>query len=72
MEVDMMLLKLREITKTPDPEIMVLPYGNNNPEEVISWIASLSDEEFCLLMQTPIIFQAKKFYNDIRKKVKGR
>ena len=68
---DIMLQKLRKVTKTPYPEIMCLPYGNGNPDEVIDWIVNLSDEDFHLLMQTPIIIQAKMFYTNIRKKVKG-
>ena len=62
-----MLLKLREIVKTPYPDVMILPFGNSSPVEVINWISSLSEEEFSLLMQTPIISQAKMFYTKIRK-----
>ena len=65
MEKDM-LLKLREVVKTPHPECMVLPFGNNKPEEVINWIKGLDEEEFTLLMKTPIIVQAKIFYKKIR------
>ena len=62
-----MLLKLREIVKTPYPEVMILPFGNSSPVEVINWISSLSEEEFNELMKTPIISQAKMFYTKIRK-----
>jgi hypothetical protein len=65
-----MLLRLRKTIKTPEPEIMALPYGNGKPQEVIDWILSLSDEEFSLLMQTPIIIYAKMFYSKIRKERK--
>ena len=51
-------------------EVMVLPYGNSKPEEVLDWILDLSDEEFNLLMKTPIIIQAKIFYTEFRKKYK--
>ena len=65
---NVMLDKLREVVKTPYPEVMILPYGNSNADEVIEWIVTLSDEEFCELMQTPIIVQAKMFYTKIREK----
>ncbi len=62
-----MLMKLREIVKTPSNEVMVLPYGNGKKEEVINWIRNLSEEDFNELMKTPIIVQAKIFYKKIRK-----
>ncbi len=65
------LLKLREIVKTPHPECMILPFGNSPPEEVIKWIISLSDKEFDELMNSPIIVQAKIFYTKIRKEYKN-
>ena len=70
MEKDM-LYRLREIVKTPHPEVMILPFGNGKKEEVINWIINLSDEEFNLLMKTPIIVQAKIFYTKLRKQMKG-
>ena len=66
MNTDDMLLKLREIVKTSYPDVMVLPFGNSKPNEVINWIISLNDQEFDLLMKTPIIVQAKIFYTKIR------
>ena len=66
METGHMLHRLREIVKTPHPEVMILPFGNGKPEEVIEWIVNLSDEEFDLLMKTPIIVQAKIHYTKIR------
>ena len=71
MGTEYMLHRLREIIKTPHPEVMILPFGNGKPEEVIEWIVNLSDEEFCELMQTPIIVQAKIFYTKIRKQMRG-
>lgn len=71
MKVEEMLHKLHEVVKTPDDEIMVLPFGNSNPNEVIDWLINLSDEEFQLLMETPIIIQAKAFYKSIRTEIKG-
>ena len=44
-----------------------LPFGNANPYDVIDWIINLNDEDFSLLMQTPIIVQAKIHYTKIRK-----
>ncbi len=70
-DVKMMLHRLHEVVKTPDDEVMVLPFGNSRPEEVISWIGSLNDDEFSLLMKTPIIIQAKYFYTKLRKKLRG-
>ena len=70
-DVKEMLVKLHEVVKTPVDEVMVLPFGNSRPEEIISWIDSLSDDEFSLLMKTPIIIQAKHFYTELRKKLKG-
>ena len=71
MKQEDMLLKLREVVKTPHPECMILPFGNSPPEEVIEWIISLSDKEFNLLMNSPIIVQAKIFYTKIRKEYKN-
>lgn len=71
MSVDEMLHELHEVVNTPDDEIMVLPFGNSNPNEVISWLISLSDDEFELLMKTPIIIQAKVYYRKIRTQLKG-
>ena len=71
MKVEEMLHKLHEVVKTPDDEIMVLPFGNSNPNEVIDWLINLSDEEFQLLMETPIIIKAKAFYKNIRTEIKG-
>jgi len=71
MKVEEMLHKLHEVVKTPDDEIMVLPFGNSNPNEVIDWLINLSDEDFQLLMETPIIIQAKAFYKSIRTENKG-
>jgi hypothetical protein len=65
-----MLHRLHEVVNTPDDEVMILPYGNSKPEDVLDWILDLSDEEFNLLMKTPIIVQAKIFYSDFRKKYK--
>ncbi len=67
-EVEMMLKRLYKVVKTDEDDIMVLPYGNAKPEDVIKWIVELSDEEFDLLVKTPIIVQAKIMYNEIRKK----
>ena len=69
-KVEDMLIRLYDAVKTPYDEIMVLPFGNSTPEEFFEWLISLSDEEFELLMKTPIIIQAKKFYTDARKKIK--
>lgn len=63
-----MLIKLHEIVKTPYNECMILPFGNNKPSEVIKWIKELNEEEFNLLMSTPIIVQAKIFYKKLRQK----
>ena len=68
MDKNDMLNRLREVVKTPYPEVMILPFGNGDAEEVIDWIKNLSDYEFDLLMKTPIIVQAKIFYTKIRKK----
>ena len=70
-DVKNMLHRLHEAVKTPDDEVMVLPFGNSSPEEVISWIDSLDDYEFSLLMKTPIIIQAKHFYTELRKRLRG-
>ena len=66
MEVEEMLHKLHEVIKVPDNEIMALPFGNSNPNEVIDWIINLSDEDFEVLMETPIINQSKIYYKTIR------
>ena len=71
MKVEEMLHKLHEVVKTPDDEIMVLPFGNSSPNEVIDWIVNLSDSDFIVLMKTPIIIQAKAFYKNIRTEIKG-
>ena len=71
MTSDEMMHKLHEIVNTPDDEIMVLPFGNSDPREVISWLIGLSDDEFDVLMQLPIIIQAKVFYRKIRNEFKG-
>ena len=70
-EVEKMLYRLYDTVKTPHDDIMVLPFGNSEPEEVISWLISLNDKEFSLLMKTPIIIQAKAYYTNIRKQIKG-
>ena len=70
-DVKKMLVRLHEAVKTPVDEVMVLPFGNSRPEEVISWLDSLNDYEFFLLMKTPIIIQAKHFYTELRKKLRG-
>ena len=71
MEIEEMLHKLHEVVKTPDDEIMVLPFGNSNPNEVIGWIVNMSDEDFEVLMKKPIIIQAKANYRKIRNEIKG-
>ena len=70
-KVEEMLYRLYDTVKTPHDEIMILPFGNSKKEEVISWLISLTDEEFSLLMKTPIIIQAKAYYTNIRKQIKG-
>ena len=40
-------------------------------EETEKWILSLSDDEFKLLCEYPIIVQAKIFYTKIRKQMRG-
>ena len=70
-DVKEMLHRLRIAIKTPEDEGMILPFGNSRPEEVIVWIDSLNDDEFSLLMKTPIIVQAKIFYTKLRKKLRG-
>lgn len=70
MTSDEMMNELHEIVKTPDDEIMVLPFGNSDPREVTSWLIGLSDDEFDVLMQLPIIIQAKVFYRKIRNEFK--
>ena len=66
-----MLKELHKIVKTPSNECMILPYGNAKPEDVIKWICELSDEDFNELMNTRIIIQAKIFYSNLRKEMKG-
>ena len=70
-DVKEMLHRLRVAVKTPEDEVMILPFGNSRPEEVISWIDSLNDDEFSLLMKTSIIIQAKNFYTKLREKLRG-
>ena len=70
-DVEVMLYRLYDAVKTPHDDVMILPFGNSKPEEVIKWLDKLSDEEFMLLMKTPIISQAKSFYTKIRKQLKG-
>ena len=64
--VDDMLKRLYKVVKTDEKDIMVLPFGNANKYEVIDWIINLSDEEFDVLLKTPIIVQAKIFYKKVR------
>ena len=71
MKVEEMLHKLHEVVKTPDDEIMALPFGNSSPYEVIDWIVNLSDADFNILMKAPIIIQAKAFYKNLRVEIKG-
>ena len=66
-----MLEELHKIVKTPSNECMVLPFGNANPNDVIEWLINLSDEDFNELMNTKIIIQAKIFYTNLRKEMKG-
>lgn len=70
-DIEEMLYRLYDVVKTPHDDVMILPFGNSEPEEVIKWLDNLSDEEFSLLMKTPIINQAKHFYSKIRKQLKG-
>lgn len=70
-DIERMLYELYDVVKTPHDDVMILPFGNSSPEEVINWLVNLSDEDFSLLMKTPIINQAKMFYTKVRKKVKG-
>ena len=70
-DIERMLYELYDVVKTPHDDVMILPFGNSNPEEVINWLVNLSDEDFSLLMKTPIINQAKMFYTKVRKKAKG-
>ena len=67
-DIETMLYRLYDAVKTPHDDVMILPFGNSKPEEFIAWLNSLSDEEFSLLMKTPIINQAKVFYTKIRTK----
>ena len=70
-DIERMLYELYDVVKTPHDDVMILPFGNSSPEEVINWLVNLSDEDFSLLMKTPIINQAKMFYTKVRKKVRG-
>lgn len=70
-EVEKMLYRLYDIVNTPHDDIMILPFGNSEPKEVIDWIVNLSEDDFSLLMKTPIINQAKAFYTRIRKQLRG-
>lgn len=70
-DVEVMLYRLYDAVKTPHEDVMILPFGNSKPEEVIRWLDKLSDEEFKLLMKTPIINQAKSFYTKTRTELKG-
>ena len=65
-----MLNKLHEVLKIQGGEIMALPFGRSNPDEVIDWLINLSDEEFAVLMKTPIINQAKSYYTKIRLEIR--
>ena len=71
MTVDEMVHELHKVVKTPDDEIMILPFGNAKPNDVIRWIINLSNEDFDVLLHTPIIAQAKIHYCNIRKFNKG-
>ena len=64
--VDEMLKRLYKVVKTDESDIMVLPFGNANKYDVLDWIINLSDEEFKVLLKTPIIIQAKMFYQKVR------
>jgi hypothetical protein len=70
-DIERMLYELYDVVKTPHDDVMILPFGNSSPEEVVNWLVNLSDEDFSLLMKTPIINQAKMFYTKVRKKVRG-
>ena len=70
-DVEVMLYRLYDVVNTPHDDVMILPFGNSKPEGVIKWLDELSDEEFSLLMKTPIIHQAKHFYTKVRKQLKG-
>ena len=71
MEIEEMLHELHKAVKTPNDEILCLPFGNSSPNEVIDWLVNLSDEDFEVLMKTPIIIQAKAYYRKIRNEIKG-
>ena len=71
MEIEEMLHELHKAVKTSDDEIMCLPFGNSSPNEVIDWLINLSNEDFEMLMKTPIIVQAKVYYRKIRNEKKG-
>ena len=66
MKVEEMLKELHEVLNIPKDEILKLPFGNSNPEDVMDWIINLRDEDFNVLMQTPIVNQAKIYYKKIR------
>ena len=66
MSIEEMLKELHEVLNIPKDEILKLPFGNSNPEDVINWIINLSDEDFSTLMKTPIVNQAKIYYKKIR------
>ena len=66
-----MLKRLYKAVKTDENDIMVLPFGNAKKEDVLAWIISLSDEEFDVLLETPIISQAKIFYKRVREYYKS-
>ena len=70
-DVEVMLYRLYDVVNTPHDDVRILPCGNRKPEEVLKWLDELSDEEFSLLMKTPIIHQAKHFYTKVRKQLKG-
>ena len=70
-DIERMLYELYDVVKTPHDDVMILPFGNSQPEDVINWLVNLSDEDFSYLMKTPIINQAKMFYTKVRKKVRG-
>ena len=66
MSIEEMLKELHEVLNIPEEDILKLPFGNSNPDDVIDWIINLSDEDFNVLMQTPIINQAKAYYKKLR------
>ena len=66
MTIEEMLKEFHKVLKTPDEDILRLPFGNSDPDEVINWIINLSDEDFSTLMKTPIVNQAKIYYKKFR------